>query len=180
MTTKMKTTLTVLALSCALIIASCAKKTKPDEVLPDTSGLNGQNATTDDSKIQNKDLSFDPQGSDSGNITGLYTVHFDYDKSALSAEARGNMDKNVAWMKSHAAATVQVEGHCDRHGSIEYNLALGERRAKAVRAYMINLGVEGKRLTTISYGKEKPLDSSETETADGKNRRANFVVQSSK
>jgi peptidoglycan-associated lipoprotein len=179
MTTKMKMTLAVLAL-CTLTLASCQKKTKPDEVLPDTSASTGQNGTTDDANIQNKDLSFDPQGSDSGNIAGLYTIHFDYDKSALSAEARGNIDKNVAWMKAHAAAKVQIEGHCDRHGSIEYNLALGERRAKAVRAYMVNLGTDGKRLTTISYGKEKPLDSSETETADAKNRRANFVVQSTK
>lgn len=170
--------LVILSLGCALFLASCSKQTKPDQVLPDTTGSG--NAAVDDASIQNKDLSFDPQGSDSGNISGLYTIHFDYDKSNLSSEARSNIQKNVDWMKGHSNTKVQVEGHCDRHGSIEYNLALGERRAKAVRNYMINLGVESGRLSTISYGKEKPLDSTETETADAKNRRANFGVQSAK
>ena len=172
--------LVIIALGSALVMGGCARKTKPDQVLPDTNANNQQNATTDDANIQNKDLSFDPQGSDSGNISGLYTVHFDYDRSSISGEAKANIDKNVEWMKAHPNATVQIEGHCDRHGSIEYNLALGERRAKSVRSYMINLGVSGSKLTTISYGKEKPLDPAESETADAKNRRANFAVQSAK
>ncbi len=170
----------VFALAFALSLANCSKKTKPDESLPDANAATQQNAATGDTNIQNKDLSFDAQGSDSGNISGLYTVHYDYDKATLSAEARSNLEKDAAWMKAHPDTTVQIEGHCDRHGSIEYNLALGERRAKGARSYMINLGIDGKRLTTISYGKEKPLDQAETETADAKNRRANFVVQSTK
>jgi len=175
---KKMTALIVLGFGIALFMAGCSKPPKPDQVLPDTSASTG--ATGQDTTIQNKDLSFDPQGSDSGNISGLFTVHFDYDKSTLSAEAKENLQKDVDFMKAHPNAVVQIEGHCDHHGSIEYNLALGERRAKSVRAYMINLGVQGSRLTTISYGKEKPLDSSETETADAKNRRANFVVQANK
>lgn len=180
MTTRNLKAIIIIGLGLGLTVAGCSKPPKTDQILPDTSASTGQNPTAQDTTIQNKDLSFDAQGSDSGNISGLYTIHFEYDKSALSAEARDNLQKDVDFMKAHPNAIVQIEGHCDHHGSIEYNLALGERRAKSVRGYMVNLGVEGKRLTTISYGKEKPLDSAETETADAKNRRANFVVQSSK
>lgn len=166
----------ILALALTFTAMSGCKKAekKPDEALPDTSG-NAQ--TTQDTNIQNKDLSFNAQGSDSGQIDGLESVHFDYDKSAITADGRASAQKDADWMKAHPDTNVQIEGHCDRHGSIEYNLALGERRAKTVRTYMINLGVNGKRLSTISYGKEKPLDSAETESADAKNRRANFVPQ---
>lgn len=172
----MKSKILVLLVLVFALGIGCAKKKKPEESLGDA-GANGAAQTAEDTNIQNKDLSFNAQGSDSGEINGLYTIHFEYDKSAITGEARSQIQKNVAWMKEHADVKIQVEGHCDRHGSIEYNLALGERRAKAVRAYMINLGIPGKRLSTISYGKEKPLDSAETDEADGKNRRANFVVQ---
>jgi peptidoglycan-associated lipoprotein len=70
---------------------------------------------------------------------------------------------------------LQIEGHCDSRGSIEYNLALGERRAKSVRAYLVNLGVSAKRLSVISYGKEKPIVQGDSEEAMAKNRRANFL-----
>jgi peptidoglycan-associated lipoprotein len=174
----MKTRILILTAVAILGVAGCHKNQPDQPAVPDTNL--GQTAPSEDTNVQNKDLSFDAQGSDSGSIAGLNTVHFAYDKSNIDSEARATIQKNVAWMKSHAGSTLQIEGHCDRHGSIEYNLALGERRAKAVRSYMVNLGASGKHLTTISYGKEKPLDSGETESADAKNRRANFVVQSSK
>lgn len=153
----------------AVLIFGCAKK----KVAEPTETPSGQG----DTNIQSKDMTFDVQGSDSGNISGLYTIHFDYDKSNLTSEGRGLAQKNFQWLKEHEGVKIQIEGHCDRHGSIEYNLALGERRARAVKAYMVNLGADSSRLSTISYGKEKPLDASETEGADAKNRRANFVVQ---
>jgi peptidoglycan-associated lipoprotein len=162
--------LRALLLSALLLTAAgCKKAQKPDTPAPE--------ATAAGDNIQTKDMTFDPQGSDGGNISGLQTIRFDYDKSALTEEARNILQKNADWMRGRSDVNLQVEGHCDRHGSIEYNLALGERRAKAVSSYLANLGVDAKRLSTISYGKEKPLDSSETEAADAKNRRANFVVQ---
>lgn len=153
-------------------LVACPKAKKPEELPPETTA-----APTEDTTIQSKDMTYDPAGSDSGNISGLYTIYFDYDKATLTAEGRSAAQKNADWLKANEGATLQVEGHCDRHGSIEYNLALGERRAKTVKNYLVNLGINSNRLSTISYGKEKPLDSSETEAADAKNRRANFVVQ---
>ena len=125
-------------------------------------------------KIKNVDMDFALEGSDSGQIAGLFTVHFDYDKSNLTDETRDLLSKNAEWLKQHPNEGLEIQGHCDRHGSAEYNLALGERRAKIVKQYMVNLGVPADRLKTMTYGKEKLIDSGETEEADSKNRRANF------
>ncbi|MCB0412042.1 MAG: peptidoglycan-associated lipoprotein Pal [Bdellovibrionales bacterium] len=128
-----------------------------------------------DPSVASKDMSFDPMGSDSGNIEGLATVHFEYDSSTLTAEARQQLGANAEWIKAHGNVTVQIEGHCDSRGSVEYNMALGERRAQSVKDYLVSQGVEANRLTIISYGKEKPIASGENEEAYLKNRRANFV-----
>ncbi len=118
---------------------------------------------------------FDAAGSDSGKISGLSSINFDYDSSTLSSDSRRKLGENAEWIKSNAKATVQIEGHCDSRGSVEYNLALGERRAKAVKAYLVSLGVDSKRMTVISYGEEKPIVTGESKDAYAKNRRANFV-----
>lgn len=128
-----------------------------------------------DPTVSSMDSSLDPMGSDSGKIDGLKTIHFEYDQSVLTTEARRFLAENADWIKGNSAVTVQVEGHCDSRGSVEYNLALGERRAKAVKNYLVSLGIDAKRLTIISYGKEKPLLTGESEEAWSKNRRANFV-----
>jgi peptidoglycan-associated lipoprotein len=122
-------------------------------------------------------MSFSPTGSDSGTIDGLVTIHFDYDKATLSGESKKQLQSNAKWIKEHKNVSMQIEGHCDDRGSIEYNLALGERRAKAVRSYLTSLGIDGKRLNIISYGKERPVAQGDSEDAMGKNRRANFVPQ---
>jgi peptidoglycan-associated lipoprotein len=85
------------------------------------------------------------------------------------------LEGNAAWIKSNAKTTVQIEGHCDSRGTIEYNLALGERRAQAVKNYLVGLGVAADRLNVISYGEEKPLVPGDSEEAWTKNRRANFL-----
>ncbi len=160
----------------AFMFFGCAKK----EVAPEAPPVITDSTATpavQDTNVQSKDLSFDVQGSDSGNIAGLFTLNFDYDKAAMTSDAKSKAQKNADWMKAHPDVVLQIEGHCDRHGSIEYNLALGERRAKAVKAYMVNIGADASKMTTISYGKEKPLDNAESDAADAKNRRANFVVQ---
>jgi peptidoglycan-associated lipoprotein len=120
-------------------------------------------------------MSFDAQGSDSGKISGLETIHFEYDKAALSSATKKTLQGNADWMKNHAKVNIQIEGHCDARGSIEYNLSLGERRAKTVKDYMVSLGLSEKRISIISYGKEKPVASGDSESAMAKNRRANFV-----
>lgn len=155
---------------------SCAKKpVKADDAGAQASGDMGQPAGQGSPVVADKPLDSDPQGSDSGKIQGLNTVHFEYDKDRLTSEAKKQLAENADWIKSHANFTIQVEGHTDARGSIEYNLALGERRAKSVKSYLQGLGIDPKRVTIISYGKEKPVDNSDGEAAWGKNRRANFV-----
>ena len=103
-------------------------------------------------------------------------IHFEYDSSKLSSMAKMLLKEKAAWLKVNYSASVIIEGHCDNRGTTEYNLALGEQRASAVKAYLINLGVSAARLGTISYGEEQPLDSSHTEQAFSKNRRAHFAI----
>src|ERR1700683_109430 len=159
----MRKYLAVVLVACAVLtFFGCSKKVKPDTQMDNLMA------------IQDKDMTFDAEGSDSGKIMGLTTVHFDYDKSNLNSEARNGIVKNSEWLKKNPNRGIQIEGHCDRHGSTEYNLALGERRAKAVQKYLVNLGIKPSRITTISYGKKKMLNNAETDEADFQNRRANF------
>ncbi len=106
----------------------------------------------------------------------METIHFDFDSYVLSAEARDILKKNAEWMSANPTAKVQVQGNCDERGSAEYNLALGENRAKAAAKYLETLGVGKDKLSTISFGKEKPVDSGHDEAAWGKNRRDDFVI----
>jgi peptidoglycan-associated lipoprotein len=106
----------------------------------------------------------------------LEDVHFAYDQANLSDEARAILEKHGVWLQSHRTAKVTVEGHCDERGTVDYNLALGDKRARAVSEYLVSLGVASDRLHTVSLGKERPLDTSGTEAAFAKNRRAHFVV----
>lgn len=104
------------------------------------------------------------------------TVYFGFDDYTLSAEAQDSLNKLSDFMKASTSTVVQIEGHCDERGSIEYNLALGERRAQSVKNYLMQLGVDPARLPTISFGEEKPAASGSNENAWAKNRRAEFVV----
>lgn len=126
-------------------------------------------------QIDASPMNFSAQGSDSGTIEGLKTVFFPYDKSTLSASEKAKLDGNVAWMKKNSSVKLTIEGNCDQRGSNEYNLSLGERRANAVKQMMVSEGIEANRLSTVSFGEEKPLVQGDSEAAMAKNRRANFV-----
>ena len=106
----------------------------------------------------------------------LKPAFFDYDSSELSSEAQRALDENAVVLRQNANWTVTLEGHCDERGTPEYNLALGERRAVAARAYLVSLGISADRLRTVSYGKEFPFDPGHDDAAYAKNRRAHFVV----
>ena len=106
----------------------------------------------------------------------LKPVFFDYDRTDISAEAQRILDANAEVLKKNATWVITIEGHCDERGTAEYNLALGERRAGAARAYLVSLGIAGDRIRTVSYGKEFPFDPAHTEEAWAKNRRGHFVV----
>ncbi len=106
----------------------------------------------------------------------LKDVFFDYDTSLLTEDAKGILHENLAWLRANPRTQITVEGHCDERGTAEYNLALGERRAKAVRDYLVAAGIEGGRVRTVSYGKERPFVQGHDESAWRANRRGHFVV----
>ncbi len=107
----------------------------------------------------------------------LKEIHFDFDKYNIKPDDAKILDANAAWLKSNAANLVLIEGHCDERGTAEYNLALGERRAKSTMNYLVAQGVQASRITIISYGKERPLCTEHNETCWAKNRRANFLTK---
>ena len=104
-------------------------------------------------------------------------VFFDYDSSALSAEAKATLSAQAAFLAGNPSVTITVEGHCDERGTREYNLALGERRATAARDYLVAQGVNAARIKTISYGKERPSFIGSNPYAYSKNRRAVSVIR---
>ncbi len=106
--------------------------------------------------------------------SGLQRIHFGFDQHTLTAEAREILSRNANYLRDNPRVRVRIEGHTDERGSDEYNLALGERRARAARDYLISLGINGNRLSIISYGEEMPLERGSNEGAWAKNRRAEF------
>jgi peptidoglycan-associated lipoprotein len=107
---------------------------------------------------------------------GLKPVYFDFDKSFIRDDAKSVMKTNVEWLKANPKAQVRIEGNCDERGTKEYNQALGRRRAASAKKYLTDMGVSRHRISLISYGKEKPTCSEQTETCWQKNRRDDFVV----
>jgi peptidoglycan-associated lipoprotein len=162
---------TVFALCAMIALSSCSKKdVKQDEPLINPSGDTGGAADTGSGNVG------------SGNVAGdsgdMQTAYFDFDSYKINGSAKSALKADADYLKANPNATVQIEGHCDERGTTEYNLALGERRANAAKTYLIRLGVEKSRLSTISYGKERPADPGHDESAWSKNRRAAFVILS--
>lgn len=111
-------------------------------------------------------------------VPELRDIRFEFDKSRLTQTAREILRQNTAWFKEHPSAEVLVGGHCDERGTAEYNLALGDRRAKSTRKYLVLLGCDPAQIFTISYGEERPVDPGHNKEAWAKNRRAHFRVVS--
>jgi peptidoglycan-associated lipoprotein len=107
----------------------------------------------------------------------LRDVYFDFDRYDVRAGDKGTLDENANWLKSNQSAMLLIEGHADERGTNEYNLALGERRAKATRDYLVSVGIDAGRITVISYGEERPTCTEKTEGCWAKNRRAHFLVK---
>ena len=108
-------------------------------------------------------------------VTSLRDAYFDFDDASLRSDAKSALEGDAKYLESHSGANVVIEGHCDERGSVEYNLALGERRARAAKEFLVSYGIPATRLTTISYGKESPFDTGHDETSWAKNRRAHVV-----
>lgn len=177
----MKKILTQVGLLLAVLVFAVGCKTARKST--DGSGTDGgdssiRSETTAGGGSENIDASpmnLSPTGSDSGTIAGLQTVFFDYDKSTISGGERAKLQGNADWMKQNSGYKMTIEGHCDSRGSNEYNLSLGERRANAVKQMLVGMGVPAARLSTVSFGEEKPLIQGDSDAAMAKNRRANFV-----
>ncbi len=158
---KIFTSLTIVAL---LSLSACSSKPKvnsADEGAIPTAANADENTMGD---------------SDSGKAMGLQTIHFAYDSYILDDSNKAILQANTQILKDKSSIKVQVEGHCDVRGGIQYNLALGEKRANAVKKFLIDGGIAADRLSIISFGKEKLLDPSDSEAAGAKNRRATFVI----
>ena len=106
----------------------------------------------------------------------LEMIHFDYDRFFIREDAKPVLEKNSSWLKKFASAKILIEGHCDERGTEEYNLALGEKRAKSTFDYLVSLGISMERIKIISYGKSQPIDQGHNEVAWQKNRRAQFTI----
>jgi peptidoglycan-associated lipoprotein len=104
-------------------------------------------------------------------------TYFNFDDASLTSGTRLILKKKVTWLRENPDATVMIEGHCDERGTEEYNIALGQRRAQSVKMFLINAGISVSRLSTVSYGEERPVDFGNNESAWSKNRRAHFKIQ---
>ena len=111
---------------------------------------------------------------------GLQDVFFAFDSFVITAEGRQALSRDAEWIKAHQGAQLTIEGHCDERGTSAYNLVLGEKRAKVVRNYLVELGVSPNRLGVVSYGKERPFCMDHDESCYAQNRRAHVVIKSSK
>lgn len=108
---------------------------------------------------------------------GLKAIHFDFDKYNVKQEDAATMQANAAWLQAHPATKLVIEGHCDERGTREYNMALGDRRARSGKSYLTNLGVDVSRVSTISYGEERPVCTQQNESCWWQNRRDEFVAK---
>ena len=170
---KFKSIALLTLLATVLTLSSCANlKKKTAAGTPDGTV---ETAKVEDAAIKNATLEVNGD-SDSNKAGSLKTVYFDFNSAGLSNDTKNALNNNAQFLKTNAAIKVQVEGHTDERGGVQFNLSLGEKRAKAVREYLVGQGIQTSRIATISLGKEKPVSFGHDEESWSKNRRANFVV----
>jgi len=151
----------------SLALSACSKKTAPPPSMNTTTPTT-QTGSTDPGSTTDT-------GSQEIRQSELQDIFFDFDQSSLRADARRVLDANAEVLKASPGGVVTLEGHCDERGTVEYNLALGERRAREAKNYLVNLGVPDSQLRTISYGEERPFNPGHDEAAWAQNRRVHFV-----
>jgi peptidoglycan-associated lipoprotein len=177
--------ITIFILCIGLILMGCPKKT----VVKEEPSVKKEEAARSEAKPPAKEPTTKEQfekslvAEKSPGIQGqvfessmLKDIHFNFDKYDIRPEDAVILKENAALLKRFSNVKVQIEGHCDERGTVEYNLALGERRANKTKDYLVSLGISTDRISTISYGKERPLDPSHNEEAWAKNRRAHTII----
>lgn len=170
----------VLVLPALLFTVSCAKKgVKADGGITaptgaDKSADDAERARREAERLRAEELERARRAAAESFVNT--DVHFDFDRSDIRGDAQPILSRKADYMSANPSIKVTVEGHCDDRGTDAYNMALGERRAEAAKAYLVNMGVAANRLNTISYGEERPVDPAQNEAAWAKNRRAHFVI----
>jgi peptidoglycan-associated lipoprotein len=150
----------VLLMGAVLSVAAIGCKHSPQEVtpIPNPSATGSTKETPDESKFE------------------ADTVHFDYDSSVVKSSEQSKVEDVANFMKANPGDALQIQGHCDERGTDQYNYALGERRALALREDLIGMGVNGSRILTVSYGRSRPVDTGHSDAAHARNRRGVFVL----
>jgi peptidoglycan-associated lipoprotein len=191
----------ILILCLGLILTGCPKKTvmKEEPTLKKSEELaaereqaakearerESEKVREEAKKVQEKEFEKELVAKKEPGIEGeifesklLKDIHFDFDKYDIRPGDAEILNENGALLMKYPTVKIQIEGHCDERGTVEYNLALGERRANSTKRYLISLGISSDRISTISYGKERPLDPGHNEEAWAKNRRAHTIIMS--
>ena len=157
-----------------LFTASCAKKVVKSEPAV-TQATEDEAAAAEKARQQASEMMREKMAA--RNMFINEDIYFDFDKSNLLLLAQDVLRRKAEWLWSNPEISVIIEGHCDERGTNEYNLSLGDRRAESARSFLVDLGIASSRLTTISYGEERPVDSGHNEEAWAKNRRAHFTIE---
>ncbi len=179
--------ITVLILCVGLVMMGCPKKTvvkeEPSVKKEEAAKPEAERAPKEKEQATKEQFEKSLAAERSPGIQGqvfesslLKDIHFNFDKYDIRSEDSAILKENAALLKKFSNVKVQIEGHCDARGTVEYNLALGERRANKTKDYLVSLGISTDRISTISYGKERPLDPGQNEEAWAKNRRAHTII----
>jgi peptidoglycan-associated lipoprotein len=159
-----------------LFTVSCAKIVKSEAALEEQQAEEKAQEQAKQRAIEEEEMQEQARRKMAQNRFLNENIHFEFDRSNLLPEAQEILRSKAQWLRDNPDVLVIIEGHCDERGTNEYNLALGDRRANSAKAYLMDLGIAGSRLTCISYGEERPLDPGHNEGAWAKNRRAQFTM----
>ena len=165
----------------ALLMTHCAHKKVVTEApapvaAPEVEKVDEQTTKVDQPVLSEEEI-FQQKSLDQLNQEGnLKRIHFDFDKYEIREDMKSILSANTDWLLKHKSIEVLIEGHCDERGTIEYNIALGEKRAESAQNYVASLGVPTGRIKIVSYGKNKPLTTGNDEESFAQNRRAEFVI----
>ena len=179
----LKPGLTIILISILMLTVSCASNKGAKQSGPILENEEGQIAEDQlaEGILEESEVSaaeFKEVSERASELTSIFTdINFGYDSFALSPEAKAILDRIAETLLSETALQIMIEGHCDDRGTNEYNLALGQRRAESAKKYLTQLGVSSKRIFTISYGEEKPLNPNQGEEAWAENRRDHFMIR---
>jgi len=180
--------LLVIGLALTCVVAGCKKRPGTITPLPGRAGATPENLPPEGIKVPGQDQVKDTTGialpdhpghvgwPEDAKMFEADTVYFDFDSAAIKTGEKSKIETVAAYLKGNSSHAIKVEGHCDERGTEEYNRALGERRALAVREQMARAGIAPERIDTISYGEDRPVDPGHTEAAWKKNRRGVFVL----